>query len=562
MIFLLRRLSLLLLCVALTASARGQGQPAGSSSGPLKGLVWKAPADPQQAAAELRTLHRLGVEAIRTGLLQHGNLFVLADTLGLQLFQELPLDGLSAAALIDTLSHARQLLDDAVARARNHPSARHFGLARRSDTSDARACAFFEHLAERVHRAPKSQVYYLSAFVEADRCAEAVDFVLLDALDAADPAARLARWQAAHNAPTTRRAGIGALGAWVGEAAPPGLRIPHSPEAQARVLESNLRRLLSDTTASSARAVFVYRWRDTRSASPSPAHDLARPYQQNYGLYTADGTPRPARDVVQGFYTGSQTVFAFPAGDALAPEIPWRLVFGWLVFILIAAGYAGSPRFRHMVPRYFLAHGFYREAIREGREVLLGASVVLLVALALSAGVFGSVFLEAVRHEAAFRLLFRALPEPVQLVGVALLAQPWLMVLLVGSFYALGVALWTTLLSFASRRRQPLIPGQALMLVLWARWPFPLLMVGAMVAPTLSETLRVPVMLALAGAWALATLSAIVRTLRDYRATTSSPTSLVVAMGFANPLPLLLAFFLTFDAHLAFTFFWHLVTRS
>ena len=563
MILLLRSASVLL-CGAVMGAVGSQGQPVVAQSAPLKGVVWQAPADTEQAATELLALHRLGVEAVRTGLLNEERLFDLADTLGLHLFQELPLDDLSATALTDTLAHARRLIDDAVALARNHVSARHFGLARRSDTSDPRACAFFEHLAERVRRAPDSQVYYLSAFVEADRCAGAVDFVLLDALDTADPAARLARWQAAHAASSTRRAGIGALGRWVDVGAASGLRAAHSPEAQARALEAALKRLLIDASASPARAVFVYRWRDTRSATPSPARDLARPFQQNYGLHTTDGTPRPARDVVQGFYTETQTVFAFPTGDTPAPEVPWRLIFGWLVFILIAAGYAGSPRFRHMVPRYFLAHGFYREAIREGREVLLGVSVMLLVALALSAGVFGSIFLEVMRHEAAFQLLFRALPQPVQIVGVALLAQPWMLVLLVGSFYALGVALWTTLLSFASRRRHPLIPGQALMLVLWARWPLPLLMIGAMVVPTLSETLRVPVMLALTAGWALATISAIVRTLRDYGATTHSPASLIVAMGFANPLPLLLllAFFSTLDTGPAFTFFWHLATRS
>lgn len=564
MIMLLRSVPLLLLCGAFTGAARGQEQPAATSPAPLKGIVWEAPANPDQAVAELRAMRRLGVEAVRTDLLQDERLFELADTVGLQFFQELPLDGLSAAALLDTLIHARRLLEQAVARARNHVSARHFGLARRSDTSDPRACAFFEHLAERAHRAPNSEVYYLSAFIEADRCADAVDFVLLDALDASDPAGRLTRWQAAHAASSRRRAGIGALGAWVGAQSASGLRAHRSPEAQARYLETHLGRLLADAMPAAPRAVFVHRWRDIRAATPSPARDLTRPYQESYGLYTSDETPRPARDVVQGFYTGTQTTFAFPAGDAPGLEIPWSLLFGWLVFILIACGYALSPRFRYMVPRYFLAHGFYREAIREGREVLLGVSVALLVALALSAGVFGSVFLDIVRHEAAFRFLFRALPQPVQLVGVPLLAQPWMMVLLVGSFYALGVALWTTLLSFASRRRLPLIPGQALMLVLWARWPFPLLTAGAMVAPTLSEPLALSLMLALAGVWAVATCSSIVRTLRDYAAITNSRAALIVAMGFANPLLLLLlaAFFLTFDAGPAFTFFWHLVTRS
>jgi len=190
----------------------------------------------------------------------------------------------------------------------------------------------------------------------------------------------------------------------------------------------------------------------------------------------------------------------------------------------------------------------------------------LLVVMALGAGVFGSVLLEVVRHEAAFALLFRVLPEPAQRVGVALLAQPWMLVLLLGSFYALGLALWTTLLSFASRWRQPLIPGQALMLVLWARWPFPLLLIGAMVAPTLSETLALSVMLVLAGGWVLATLSAIVRSLRDYAAATNSPVFLIVVMGVANPLLLLVlgslfVILLTLDIGPALRFFWHLATR-
>jgi hypothetical protein len=246
------------------------------------------------------------------------------------------------------------------------------------------------------------------------------------------------------------------------------------------------------------------------------------------------------------------------------PPIPWTLLFGWLVFILIAFCYAFSPRFRYMVPRYFLAHGFYREAIREGREVLLFSSVVLLVALALCAGVFGSILLETVRQEAAFRFLFQMLPEPVRIVGVALLGQPWMLVLLLGSFYALGIALWTSILSFTSRRRQPLIPGQALMLVLWARWPFPLLMAGAMAIPTLPEDGALFTVSFLAAAWLLTTLFAIARTLRDYAVITYTSFPLVLAMGFVNPLVLLLlvGVMMTLDAHATLTFLWHLATRS
>ena len=555
-----------LLCGVLILAARGPVPPATAQRAPLKGLVWTVPSDLNQAEAELLEMHRLGVEAIRTGLVLQERLLTLADTLGLHFFQALPLDNLSAGALNDTLGYARRVLELAIERARNHPSARHFGLARRSDTSDPPACAFFQQLAERVHRLPNSRAYYLTAFIEADRCAGAVDFVLLDALNASDPAALLRRWQAAQ-ASAPGPAGIGALGLWVRSNAGTGLRDPHAPETQARYLETHLASLLADTTGLPLRAVFVYRRRDIRAAAPSPARDLARPYQQSYGLYAFDGARRPAYEVVRGFYTGTQTVFAFPAGTTPVPAIPWTLLFGWLVFILIAGCYAFSPRFRDTVPRYFLAHGFYRESIREGREVLLGSSVVLLIAMALCVGVLGSLFLETVRREAAFQFLLGVVPEPVQIVGVALLAQPWMLVLLLGSFYALGLALWTSLLSFASRRRQPLIPGQALMVVLWARWPSPLLMAGAMVVPTLPESQAVGGMLLLAGAWVLATLSAIGRTLRDYAAITACSPYLVVAMAFANPLPALVLISLvttlaTLDAGPTLAFFWHLATRS
>ncbi len=528
---------------------------------PLRGMVWQVPPDAEQAQDDLLQMHRLGVEAVRTSLLDDENLLVLADTLGLHLFQELPLDGLPAAALYDTLAFALRALEAALQRAQGHPSARHFGLARRSDTSDPHACRFFEQLARSVHQLPGGQAYYLGPFIEDDRCAAAVDFVLLDAREAPNPAGLLLRWRAAPAVPARRPAGIGALGAWVSARAVPGLRDPRSAESQARYLEKHLRALLYDA-AQAPPAVFVHRWRDVRTPTPSPAYDLARPYEQGYGLHTADDVPRPALDVVRGFFTGQQTVFAFPAGEAPAQEVPWPVLIGWLALVLVAACYALSPRFRFMVVRYFQAHGFYREAIREGRDVLLGASVVLLVTLALSVGVLGSALLEAARREPVFQRFFEALPGPVQVVGVALLAQPWMLVLLISSVYALGVALWTSLLSLASRRRQPLVPGQVLMLVLWVRWSFLPLMAGAMVVPSLPAAL--PVALALVACWMLLTLYAIVRTLVDYAAITYVPAYQVALIGLLNPVVLLgvAAFALALNRAPMLAFLWHLATRS
>ncbi|MFB3131824.1 MAG: hypothetical protein ACE10K_04800, partial [Rhodothermales bacterium] len=75
-------MSILLLCGALVLAVGSRGQPAAAQTAPLKGVVWEAPANTDQAAAELLAMHRLGVEAVRTGLLGQERLFDLADTLG------------------------------------------------------------------------------------------------------------------------------------------------------------------------------------------------------------------------------------------------------------------------------------------------------------------------------------------------------------------------------------------------------------------------------------------------------------------------------------------------
>lgn len=501
----------------------------------------------------------MGIEAIRTPLLNDARLLTLADTLGLHIFQELPLDDVPASSLVDTLDYAQRLLSLALTQARGHSSARHFGLARRSDTSSEQACTFFNQLAEQVHRQQGGQVYYLTRFIESDRCAHTVDFVLLDALDVPSPNNLVIRWQDSHsNIPI----GIGTLGTWIEAISAKGLQHPRSPESQARYLENHLTSLLAAPPA--LFAVFIYRWRDFESVFPSPSHNLAAPKQHGYGLFTMEDTSRLAHNVVQGFYTKTQKVFAFQAGGSPGTPVPWSLLLGWLVFTMIGACYALSSRFRNMVPRYFLAHGFYCESVREGREIFLGASVVLFAALALSVGIVGSILLEVIRTTPAFQIFLRALPIPVQSINVALLAQPWLLVLLLGSIYALATVVWTSLLSFVSRRHRLLMPGQVLMLVIWPRWPFLGILIGAMVAPSLPDSQAVPYMLILAGAWFLCTFYGLIRTLTDYRAVTRISPNVLLFLGLANPLIVFIVVCGLFALELGptFTFLWHVATRS
>lgn len=541
---------------APSASAQITDAPAEQ---PWQGIVWDIPADIDRAEGDLVRMHEMGVQAVRTGLVGEERLLTLADTLGLHFFQEVPLAYVSAAEMADTLAYAMRVLALALDQSVNHPSARQFGLAQHSDTSDPRACAFLEQLAAQVHRQAGRQAYYLSAYIESDQCAAMVDFVLLDARAAVAPERVLRRWQEAH---PNRPAGLAALGTWADDAAGGGLRHPHSPASQARYLETHLKTVL--TIRPSVPVFFVYRWRDVRADTPSLMYNLEAPYQPGFGLWTTDGAPRSASDVVRGFFSGEQMVFAFPAGEEPVPPTPWNVLIGWVVVVLVTICYAVSPRFRHMVPRYFQARGFYREGIREGRDVLLGVSVLLLVALSLGVGVLGSSLLESVRDEPAFQLLFRQLPAQMQGTGAALMAQPWLLVLLLGSLYALSVALWTALLSFVSRSRQQLVPGQALMLVLWVRWPFLILMLGAMVVPTLPPSIARYVLVGLAALALLVSFYAYFRTLIDYAAITYVAAYRVLLVGVLNPVVLigLLLLVLSLELRETLAFAWHLATRS
>ena len=147
---------------------------------PLKGVVWNVPADIGRAEADLAVMRRMGVEAVRTEIILDGRILTQADSLGLVLFQDLPIEWLSATALRDTLDYALELLETAIERSADHPSARNFGLARLSDSSSPRGCEYFARLTERVRRLPRGRTYYVTAFVQDDLCSSEVDMVLID----------------------------------------------------------------------------------------------------------------------------------------------------------------------------------------------------------------------------------------------------------------------------------------------------------------------------------------------------------------------------------------------
>lgn len=533
--------------------------PAAAQDAPLKGVVWQMPANRLQAENDLLLMQQRGIEAVRTGIVRDTIVLALADTLGLQLFQELPVTGLAANQLLDTLASVRRELEEALARAPRFSSTQHFGIARRSDTSTQRACDYVEELAARVRAVPNARVYYTTVFVESDRCAAAVDFVLLETRDAKDPKATLQEWTLYH--PDTP-AGIGALGTWV-DNRQEGLLQPHSVESQARYLETHLTALLDRT--SSAQAVFMHRWRDVDELTIRG--ELPQLGVQHYGLFAANGLPRPASTVLEGIYNDTQRIFAFATGTAAPQPFPWHFLVGWLPLFLVGTCYAALWQFRGATLRYFVAHNYYQEAVRIGREINAGSGVLLLVVLAISAGVTGSLFLQTMQQTTALHYLVDSLPVTEQRMVRMLLARPLGLIFALASVYALGICLWGAFLSEAIRRRQPLEAAQVLILVLMTHWPCLLLLLASLTISSLSFAHAAPLMIVVAGLWILMDLWAAIRTLRDCVTIGFVRTPLVFLLVFARPLLLLfiaglVVYALSDEAANTIDFAWRLATRT
>ncbi len=543
---------------AIAQSAAGQ---------PVRGMVWEPPVRTDLAELDLLEMHAIGVQAVRSPLLRNERLYRVADSLGLAFYQDLPFAYLAVGELADTLRYAEQVIQEALWWARDHPSARHFGLARLVDTSDERSCEMLGAMARRFRDDGPAgvQLYYLTSFIESDRCAGVVDLVLLDVLDTTDGVGLVRSWQSAQPA-FADRVGIGRLGTWVIDGRDEdGTRVPHSRSYQARFLETNLNLLFADSLTHPPSVVFVHSWRDRQFDRPSLGHDLSNPYAEAYGLHSLSGERRLALAVVEGIFTGRQTVFAFPPGNRPRDTTPWPIILGWSVLLLLGLGYFRYTRFQSMVRRYFFAHGFYRESVAQGRELMFGPNTLVVTALVLASGLVNSVILEAVREQPAFALLTRSLPETMVLSIVAVLGRPLTVTLVLGSIFAVGVLIWTSVLSaLSSRNRNPLLPGQVLMLVAWPRWSLLLAMLAAMVVSTLPPDEATGWAIALGIAALLAGMGATFRTMKDYRHITRArwPKLLIALAG--NPFFLLaMACLYLAIRHLPLvTFFVHLVMRS
>ncbi len=515
------------------------------------GVVWTPPSPPDSALHELDKIDRIGATAVRLTRLPSDTLAARADTLGLRLYVDLPVDHVPAPRLQHTLAQAAPALDRLLTLAGRHSSITHVGLAQSADTTVPAACEVLERWNKRVHtRHASLRTYYVTPFAAtADRCADAVDRPFLDIRGHPAPVDRWREWQS-----QTETTGIGAVGTWLRPSAATGLQIPHSPERQGRYLERTLSRLL-DSTRTSPPVLFVSRWRDQTDPPLSTRH---------YGLHEADGTPRPAARVVRGVYTGAQRVFAFPSGPEPASGPYEALLLGWGLFALLGILYARSLFVRQTVARYFAAPGFYRDALREGHDLHPGANALLLGIVAGALGATGVCTARLAAAQPATDRVVAALPRTTQVVVAGGLEHPVWAGVTIGGLVLGGLGLWVGALVLVAQWWTRFSLAQGLVLVTWPCWPalmaLPLALAAGPDAPLSPPRFA----LLLLGGGSLLPIYVTGRVLFDYWSVTDLPAGLLLPLSALSPLALVSATILVLAVRhdVSFAFLWHLATLT
>ena len=536
-------------------AARGPFPPLAPA---LAGVVWDVPVNTEAALDDLVDMRRAGVRAARTGLVADTLVLRAAGMLGIALWQDLPVEGLPAQFLRRRTDAVARTLAQALERARPYPAARHFGLARASDTSDPAARPYFEALTALAHErgAPGTRTYFVSRFPESDRAARAVDLVLLDARDA-DPIALLGRWRQRHETPV----GLASVGVGVRPGQNGGWATLGTEAAQGRTLETFFGDLL--TVAEAPEVVFVYRWRDA-SADVVERDQRAEVSGTRFGLLGPDDQPRPAFDVASGFWTGTQRVFAFDAGNEARQQrrASPLLLLGWTLVLGLGALYAGAPRLSGLAPRYFGRRDLYREAVQRGFDLSALETVGLAAVLALSAGVVGASALRALGRTDALVAATASWSIEGQARLTSLLGQPMLLVAVLALAYAAWLVLTLIWLKVVNGRRR-LRPAQALSLAVWSRWAWVPLMVVSLVLGSIDAGLATVLAPAILAVGLLIEVVAGYRSMWDLHAVTYVPPARSVLLGFGVPFVLALAGLaaLTVTSSDEIGFLWHLATR-
>ncbi|MEM6647972.1 MAG: hypothetical protein AAF730_17150 [Bacteroidota bacterium] len=550
-LFMYRLWTLLLLLLFV-----GEVRPARAQA--ILGVEWHPPADTAALFADFAQMADLGVTAVRTTAVTDSLVWQRADSLGLTLFQEVNIDRLSAAQLLDTLGHAREAVLRMAFAASASQAVPYIGLARHSDTTAPEACAYFEALTETVRQWTngRGRTYYLTAFIDDDVCHGAVDVVLLDALDAHSPPRLIDRWQRLH--PETE-VGLGRLNWRLHDgAAPDAQTMPHTEAWQAHRMRTVLDTL---TVKPSLALTFLYRWRDADSLAVAGQRTDHR-----YGLYAPSGSPRPIASIIahHADRRPPSSVDADTASVSMSQASPWTVLSGWMLVFALGIGYAQSTTLQQTVQRYFYAHSFYQEAVARSRDLSTPLVVFFAVLVAAANGLTVHAFLTYLEGGLRFWIGVDQLPSGLSAVSTFMLTDPVGALCVASGFTLSALLLWSLLLSSAARTDRPFPTTAALYLILWPCWmPTAVGMLAAMLLASGGVPTTPKVVGLLMGLWVLASAYAFLRTLADYSAVVRPSAAVFLAAVVSYP-PLVVLACGVLGGVLSPNreWIWHLMTRS
>ena len=493
----------------------------------IRGMIWDPPEQTAEAISEVYQMHAAGVEAVRLNFMVDEALFTVLDSLDMHVFMDLDLTYMTLDTMADTLEWAKTRLSSVLSIARRHRSIRHIGLLKEGHTSNADFCAYLEQLhAFTKSRAPAGTItYYGSRFEDREQCMNTVDRVLFlrdtlsDSLFLPLP---------------MNNAGIGAIGLRVDDAVS-GLVYPDSPEAQARKIE----RFLNESRQNpelAGYAYFISCWKDIVTPNRVVSLRDKSPFLHSCGIQMQNDAPRPAMDVVQGFFLEQREVFAFERGKKGTGNHYLFILAGWFVVGILVYTHATFPIFQSMLGRYFTAHGFYREAIRSGRERLMTPNNLVIIAFMVAFGISMTLLIMPLRSHPMAMALVNWLPLTTGLMLYSILSRPFVLFLLCAFGFIIYLLLWTVVLTLLSRKEgHSLLPGQVLVLVVWPNWSVLCIMTASLLLPTLVEGQQTLFALLVLAAGSVLAFIAIARTLRDYVVLSRSGLANKLAVGLLNP---------------------------
>ncbi|MFC2085720.1 hypothetical protein ACFLRO_00755 [Bacteroidota bacterium] len=460
--------------------------PAQGLDAPVRGMIWTPPDTFSEMRNELEMMSSAGIQAVRIDLVLDENVYVLSDMFGIALYQEIDLGFSPAVIESGRIEEFAADIDSALDMGSRFGGGRYLGLGYWNDTSDERMCAALSTLADAA-RANHSQVsiYYITPFVDDDRCSDVVDFVLLDSKNLRNPVDMVERWRNNHDTPV----GIAALGVPVFNRAGRGYLSSDTPEAQARYLETMLTELMGDQRLV---AVFVDRWIER-----VPQRLNAVGIDGDFGILEPDSSPRPAMKVVEGFYTGRQRVFAFSTGNPVSSDYSWLNLVAFVAAALFGFGYYSSLGLRSLLRRYFLSHSFYLEKVGDGRDATIGTSLFLLACLSFAASIVGMALVAQLRSTSLWFVLMAWAPKAVSWGFRAGVRYQSLLIPTFSGLFALVTLLWALGLSSLTRGKKRLGFAQTLQLAIMPRWPVAI--IGLLVLVVINWQIEAPLIIMAVG---------------------------------------------------------------